>query len=297
MRLLPRNRFLTFLVVGVVAAALLAGLFLVANRPQLVTIEASIPVDFPGAGFSHNAFESLLRKYVDAAGDVDFAAWHGNRQDRGQLEAYLAAVSAYSPDATPERFPKRADQLAYWMYAYNGYVIKSVLDHWPISSVTDVKAPLEAVTGLGFFYRRRFHFGGTPFSLYTVENEMIRRAFQDARVHFVLYCASGSCPVLRPELPTGDDLENLLQEATTAFIGDPQNVSIDHETSQIRLSPIFEMYRNDFTRDLTRRGLPGERGVIDYVSSVAPDSLRAELQRAAGYEVVFMDYDWAIATH
>jgi hypothetical protein len=288
---------LTILVAGLLAAALLAVAFMVANRPQLITIDASIPGDFPSAGFSHDAFESLLRKYVDSTGSVDFAGWHGNRQDRERLDAYLAAVSAFSPDATPERFAKRADRLAYWMYGYNGYVIKSVLDHWPIKSVTDVKAPIEAVTGLGFFYRQRFHFGGTPFSLYTVENEKIRRSFQDARVHFVLYCASGSCPVLRPELPTGDDLEKLLREATTAFVGDPQNVSVDHAARQIRLSAIFEMYRSDFTRDLTRRGLPSERGVVDYVASVAPDSLRAELQRAADYELVFMDYDWAIAAH
>ena len=78
---------------------------------------------------------------------------------------------------------------------------------------------------------------------------------------------------------------------------DPQNVSIDHESAQIRLSAIFEMYRSDFTRDLTRRGLTSDRGVIDYVASVAPDALRAELQQAADYEVVFMDYDWAIAAH
>jgi hypothetical protein len=37
------------------------------------------------------------------------------------------------------------------MYGYNAYVIKSVLDHWPLKSVTDVKAPVEAVKELGFF--------------------------------------------------------------------------------------------------------------------------------------------------
>jgi hypothetical protein len=35
--------------------------------------------------------------------------------------------------------------------------------------------------------------------------------------------------------------------------------------------------------------------VIGYVASVAPDSLRAELNRAAEYEVSFADYDWAIS--
>jgi len=53
---------------------------------------------------------------------------------RQQLESYLAAVSQFSPKATPERFSSRNDELAYWMYGYNAYVIRSVLDHWPLDS-------------------------------------------------------------------------------------------------------------------------------------------------------------------
>lgn len=289
------NRTLTIFAVAAIGVALVVCAILIANRPQIILINANIPAGFPATGFSHDTFETLLRNYVDTAGNVKFDSWHEDAPGREQLDSYLAAVSAFSPESTPDRFPKRTDALAYWMYGYNGYVIKSVLDHWPIKSVTDVKAPIEAVTGLGFFYRQRFHFGGVPLSLYTVENEFIRKSFQDPRIHFVLYCASSSCPVIRPELPTGDDLEQLLQEATLDFVSDPRNVHIDHDRALINLSAIFEMYRGDFTRDLTRRGLPSDRGVIDYVASVAPDTLQAELQRAIEYEVNFMAYDWSIA--
>ena len=288
----------TYLSVFVAAAIVVIALvcaFFVANRPQLITIDADIPENFPASGFAHDAFERLLRQHVDADGNVDFDGWHQSAADRELLDSYLAAVGRFSPAATPERFPRKSDELAYWMYGYNAYVIKSVLDHWPIESVTDVKAPIEAVTGLGFFYRQRFHFGGTPLSLYTVENEEIRKAFRDPRIHFVLYCASGSCPVLRPELPTGDELEQMLQEATVTFISDPQNVHVDHDNKQIVLSAIFEMYRSDFVRELTRRGLTSDGGVLDYVASVAPSSLQAELKSAADYEVSFADYDWAIS--
>jgi hypothetical protein len=226
---------------------------------------------------------------------VDFDRWHQSHADRVSLDSYLAAVGSFSPETTPERFPGKSDELAYWMYGYNGYVIKSVLDHWPLDSVTDVKAPIEAVTGLGFFYRQRFFFGGAPLSLYAVENEKIRRAFHDPRIHFVLYCASGSCPVLRPELPTGDQLESLLREATVAFVSDPKNVRVDHEEKQIILSAIFEMYKGDFLRELTRRGVPSDNGVVDYVASVAPDSVQSELTSAADYDLLFADYDWAIS--
>jgi len=290
-----RINFLTILLAGAIGALVLIGVFFVANRPQVITIDAAIPENFPVSGFAHDAFERLLRKYVDADGNVDFDRWHQQVADRELLDGYLAAVGSFSPAATPERFPKKSDELAYWMYGYNGYVIKSVLDHWPIKSVTDVKAPIEAVTGLGFFYRQRFYFGGTPLSLYTVENEEIRKAFHDPRIHFVLYCASGSCPVLRPELPTGEKLEVMLQEATVAFVSESRNVRVDHEKKQIALSAIFDMYRSDFLRELTRRGLNSDAGVIDYVASVAPESLLAELKSGAGYEVIFLDYDWAIA--
>ena len=287
--------FLSVLAGGAILVFVLVGACLVANRPQLITIDANIPDDFPASGFAHETFENLLAQYIDANGYVDFERWHQNVADRALLDSYLAAVSNFSPAATPERFPRKSDELAYWMYGYNGYVIKSVLDHWPIDSVTDVKAPIEAVTGLGFFYRQRFHFGGTPLSLYAVENQKIRKAFHDPRIHFVLYCASGSCPVLRPELPTGEELEILLQEATVAFITDPRNVRVDHEKKQIVLSAIFDMYRSDFMKELTRRGLPSDSGVVDYVANVAPESLQAELTIAAAYEVSFADYDWAIS--
>jgi len=283
-----------FVAIAILVIALVC-VFFVANRPQLITIDATIPENFPAAGFAHDTFEDLLRKYVDADGNLDFDAWHKNLPDRRLLDNYLAAVSRFSPTASPERFPKKSNELAYWMYGYNGYVIRSVLEHWPIESVTDVKAPIEAVTGLGFFYRQRFLFGGEALSLYAVENEEIRKAFHDPRIHFVLYCASGSCPVLRPDLPTGDELELLLQEATVAFISDPQNVRVDHENRQIVLSAIFEMYRSDFTRELSRRGLPADGGPIGYVRYVAPGPLKADLERAAAYEILFSDYDWAIA--
>jgi hypothetical protein len=139
------NRTLTVFAVAVVVCALL-----IANRPQIILINADIPAGFPATGFSHDTFETLLRNYIDTAGNVKFDSWHEDAPGREQLDSYLAAVSAFSPESTPDRFPKRTDALAYWMYGYNGYVIKSVLDHWPIKSVTDVKAPIEAVTGLGF---------------------------------------------------------------------------------------------------------------------------------------------------
>jgi len=277
--------------IGIIIA-LVAGLLVVAvlllNRPRLVTIDAAIPENFPADRFSHDVLEQLLQTYVDGAGDVDYERWQQNTPDLQRLESYLAAVSRYSPESTPARFETKQDELAYWLYAYNAYVIKSILDRWPLASVTNVKAPIEIVKGLGFFYQLRFIFGGEEYSLYAVENDIIRASYRDARIHFVLNCGSESCPVLRPELPSGTELESYLQQAAR------RNVSIDHDKKEIVLSTIFKWFRKDFINDLRRRGLSSDRGLIDYVASVAPEPLNGELAMAANYTIVFSDYDWAV---
>ncbi len=289
-----RNKILTVFLYGSALVVILVASFLYLNRPQLISINAAIPEEFLAGGFRHERFEQLLLKYVDAEGNVAYARWHQNENDRASLDGYLAAVAEFSPENAPERFAARAEELAYWLYAYNAYVIRSVLENWPLESVTDVKAPIEAVTGLRFFYRQRFLFGTKPLSLYALEHEKILKAFKDPRVHFVLNCASESCPVLRPELPTGDDLENLLREATVEFVSDPRNVRVDQENRQVILSTIFKWYRNDFVNDLRRRGLPSDRGVVDYILDVSPHDRRARLLAADTFEVVYEDYDWSL---
>jgi hypothetical protein len=278
----------------VLAMVIVVAAVLVLNRPRLVTIDAELPGNFPADRFSYEVFEQLLHNYVDGAGKVDYERWHGNESDLRELDSFLAAVTQFSPEATPGRFDTKQDELAYWLYAYNAYVIRSTLDHWPLESVTNVKAPVEIVKGLGFFYQLRFIFGGKPYSLHAVENDIIRASYRDARIHFVLNCASGSCPVLRPELPAGEELEPFLEQAAIDFVSDSRNVSIDHEKKKIVLSAIFKWFKSDFINDVRRRGLPSERGLVDYIASVAPAGLRDELNGTTEFEIVFSDYDWAV---
>ena len=274
--------------------AVIAVIFLWVDRPRKIIIGATMPVAFPEQGFSHDSFEELLQTYVTPEGRVDYGRWQSRPTSVAQLDSYLTAVSEYSPDNSPERFPNRNDALAYWMYGYNAYVIRSIINHWPITSVTDIKAPIEAVKGLGFFYQLRFSFGGEYLSLLDVENRKIRAEFKDARIHFFLNCASESCPIARPDLPTGDDLENLLASATTDFINDTANVFVDHGRRKVFLSTIFKWYEDDFLNDLRARGKPTGNGLLTYVSEYALDELADDLAIAGEYQIEYRDYDWSL---
>jgi hypothetical protein len=264
-------------------------------RPVRVRVPDRLPDGFPAAGFDHASFAALLERFVDGQGEVDYAAWKADAQASEQLDRYLAAAARYSPDSHPDRFPTPADRQAYWLYAYNACVIKGVLLHWPLQSVRDVKPPVDVVSGLGFFAKLWFTLGGEAMSLYRLENGVVRVRFPDPRSHFVLNCASAGCPTLRPELPTGAELEPFLARSAADFVADPVHVEVDHERRVVRLSQIFEWYASDFTSELARRGLPPSRQTLAvYVASVAEGARREELERAADYALEFRPYDWGL---
>lgn len=274
--------------------ATISVVYLSMNRPRNIVLEGSVAVDFPVAGFSHAQFEDLLLDYVTEDGRVNYDQWHSSADSRTSLDDYLAAVSEYSPDNAPDRFPSRNDELAYWIYGYNAYVIRTVLDNWPINSVTDLKAPIEVVKGLGFFHRLRFSFGGDYLSLLAVENRKIRKQYKDARIHFVLNCASESCPIARPELPTGSGLEQLLTRAATEFVNDPSNVQVDHLNKTVYLSSIFKWYKEDFLQDLRLIEEPVNAGLVGYAAAYASGEQSIDLAKAGEYAVEFRVYDWSL---
>jgi hypothetical protein len=288
------DRFAPLLWTLLILVMIAATVSLWVNRPRRLNVEAPVPSDFPTAGFSHDAFAGLLRTYVSQDGRVDYQRWHDTPESVATLDAYLAAINAFSPDTAPDRFGTRDDELAYWMYGYNAWVIKGVLINWPLDSVTDVKAPLEVIKGMGFFYQLRFPFGGKYMSLFTVENDKIRKGFQDPRIHFVLNCASESCPVARPELPTGNELQHLLDRAAIEFINNSQNVRVDHESRTVVLSTIFKWYKGDFVNHMVALGRPAERGLLDYLETVAVEPLLNDLRQATDYSIEFRDYDWRL---
>jgi hypothetical protein len=262
------------------------------TSPKVIRVTA--PPDLPTKGFSHDRFEQLLRQFNGGKGRVDYDAWHADATARREFDVYLATLAEASPDSDPARFADSAARLRYWMHAYNAFVIEAVLVHWPLEHVTDVKAPIEFVKGLGFFYKLRFVAGGTVLSLWEIEREKVLASHRDPRAHFVLNCGSASCPAIRPSLPTGPALDAALATAAIDFVSDPNNVSVDHASRRIRLSTIFKWHEKDFVRDLERRGLPAGEGPVDYVRHIAPARLRHDLEQAADYTVEYIDYDWSI---
>lgn len=230
------------------------------------------------ARFTNAAFDVVLLRYVNAQGLVDYTALQKNR---APLDRYYDMVAAYSPDNAPSLFPTRNDALAYWINAYNAAAMRTVLQYYPIESVGDVDGWLP--DKMGFFVMQRLTFGGVTTNLRDVESTIIRGRYHEPRVHLALNCGSRGCPALARYAFTGEALDVQLDQAARRFVAEPRNVRIDHAAKRVELSSIFKWYREDFGDDL-----------LGYIARYSTPERAAELQRASGYDIEFVAYDWRL---
>src|SRR5262245_22876966 len=144
----------------------------------------------PVAAVDHGPFDSLLAKYVDDKGRVDYARWKASGDDVRALHAYLTAAGRADIDA-----PAPAEAaLAYWINVYNALTLAGILHVYPTTSIRNHTG---RVFGFNVWKCLRLHVGGRTLSLLEIEHGVLR-ALNDPRVHFALVCASNSCPILRP---------------------------------------------------------------------------------------------------
>lgn len=207
--------------------------------PRLLVLALSLIISVKGIGqqgssITHQTFNSLLQKYVSAAGKVNYK---GIKKDKTLLDGYLQELSKSVPD---KNWNKNA-ALAYWINAYNAFTIKLIVDNYPVSSITKLSngKPWDV---------KWIDLGGKKYSLNNIENDIIRPQYNDARIHFAVNCAAVSCPPLSNTAFTESNINSLLTLRATSFINSSSN---ELSAAKIKLSKIFEWYKSDFGNTIT----------------------------------------------
>lgn len=211
---------------------------------------------------------------VNAVGEVDYAALKNNRD----LAAYVDALRATSPENKKESFTTKSDELAYWINAYNALITWGVVKAYPTKSVRDL--------GLlfGFFRRRDYVLGGRTMSLQELEHEIIRKRYQEPRIHFAIVCASLSCPKLSPRAYTAANLEEQLSFQTRQYFAETRNLAIQGNT--VILAKILAWYSADFGG--------AKPTLLDYARRHTTEAKQRQLAALRDPRITFRDYDWAI---
>ncbi len=222
----------------------------------------------------HQLFSSVLKAHVDE-GLVDYAGIEGDLR----FGEYLKLLEETDPDTQGAS----AEQLAFWINAYNAYTIKLVIDRMPVESIRDISLGLPVL--FGPWSIDVVLVGGEVYTLNTVEHEIIRENFPEPRIHFALVCAAVGCPSLREEAYEGPRLEEQLEEETRRFILDPAKNRFDVKSRRVHLSEIFNWYASDFERN--------GGSVVEFVAQYVTSDI-AEMLRSGEFDLDYLPYDWSL---
>ena len=220
---------------------------------------------------SHQLFDTLLKRHVDEHGLVDYK---GFLTDSAELEKYLQMLSQNPPD---RKTWSREEQLAYWINAYNAFTIKLVIDHYPVESIRDIGPSLEIPLLNTVWHLEFFEIGGQPASLDEIEHKILRKEFEEPRIHFAINCASVSCPKLLDRAFRAENLEEQLEMVTSSFINNPSRNELGRERAEI--SSIFSWFKKDFERD---------GSLIDFLNRYSDVPLQPTTK------ITFKEYDWSL---
>lgn len=220
---------------------------------------------------SHELWDQLVKKHVKANGLVDYP---GFIADKAQLEEYLKLLSANAPDRNTWT---QNEQLAYWINAYNAFTVKLITDNYPVESIRDLGPKLKIPLIKDVWHYKFFKIGGKESSLDEIEHGILRKEFEEPRIHFAINCASISCPRLHNEAFVPEKIDQQLEYMAKQFINDKSRNKISPD--KVEISSIFSWFKGDFTKN---------GSLIDFLNQYS------EVKISAQASIKHMDYNWSL---
>jgi hypothetical protein len=260
---------------GIMRNVLLTLLFVSSAHANVIKADDAALKAAPAA-FPFDDWDALTQKYVDDKGRVDYNALKGNAEDSQKLEKVFAAVAATGPKSHPDSYKTKNAQKAFYLDAYNICVWKNVLGRLgPKFNNVDKEK-------VSFFFFTKFVVDGKEINLKDLEGDVVRPTFKDGRVHMALNCASGGCPMLPRHAFTPAKIDEQLSNEAKKFANEKRNVDYDKATNKVKLSHIFDWYKEDFGKEPAK--------VIDWINHYRSDAERI----APDAKIEYVDYDWTL---
>jgi hypothetical protein len=225
----------------------------------------------------YSTWSRLLQTYYDSAHGMDYG--HLKARDGKALEALKQSLGKVNAAAL-----NRKQQLAYWINVYNVNSVAAVVESYPVASIRDIST--DPIRRLNVFSRERIPSGGALLSLDDVENEKIRKAFHDPRIHFAINCAAKSCPPIRPEPYTGEKVDAQLDDQVRRFLAGAR-YGKKGDTLVLHVTKIVDWFGKDFDE--------WGGGKVQFIRRfVAPDKQKLIDAAHGAVEFAYDDYDWTL---
>ncbi|TGD82267.1 DUF547 domain-containing protein [Hymenobacter wooponensis] len=239
------------------------------TSPEPASAPTSAPAATAPTAVDHSGYDRLLKKYVNEKGLVNYKGLKANQKEFNQ---YLQLLSKNPPAASWSK----QEQMAYWINAYNAYTIRLILDHYPVQSIKDIGSKIKIPFVTTPWAAKFFTIGGAKMSLDEIEHGTLRKKYNDPRIHFALVCASISCPRLRNEAYTAEQLDRQLDDQGRDFLNNPGKNKVGKNEAQ--LSKYFDWYKGDWTDN--------GQSVASWVNKYSTTKMDPNAK------VTYLDYNW-----
>ena len=210
-------------------------------------------------------FDSLLQKNVDKTGKVDYQSLKNNET---LLDNYLAYIQNNEPTKNWSSNKKKA----FWINTYNAYTIKIILNNYPLKSIRDIKIDGKTAWKIPFV-----KVGQKRYTLDQIEHKILRKKFNDPRIHVGINCASVSCPRLWNFAFTEDNIASSLDNLMKEFINNTTRNKISK--NNLEISEIFNWFSKDFMKNGT---------IINYLNTYAAIKISEKAS------IKYLTYDWSL---
>lgn len=240
----------------------------------------------------HKPFDDILDLYV-RDGLVYYRAL---KSERARFDRYVASLDV--PAETYERW-NRAQQMAFWVNAYNAFVLRTVIDRYPIAGRSKDYPPNSIRQIPGAFESRRHRAAGRDVTLDEIEKEILP-AFKEPRLFLALGRGAIGSGRLRSEAFSSGRIEEQLDRVQAEFVNESEMMRVDRAAGTWSLTPIvswnsahfIEAYDPGPDGPFALRS-PIERAMIAFVRPhLLP--LEREFVDRNQFRVTYHDLDWSL---
>lgn len=229
---------------------------------------------------THKMWTSFLQKHVRTKGATSTIDYKSIKSDPKDLNEYLKSLEAVSQEEF-KRFSQN-EKLTFLINTYNAFTVKLIVDHYPVKSIKDIGSIFSSPWKMKFF-----RLLGETRNLDYIEHDVIRRQFNEPRIHFAVNCASVGCPALRSEAFVPSRLDKQLEDAAIIFISDKARNRFTPDTKSLELSSIFKWYGSDF---------PKKYGSLEafLAPRITSNPDQRKIIQDGKANVSYLDYDWSL---
>ncbi len=246
---------------------------------------------------SYSAYDDLLNRYVKD----ELVNYQGFIDSRAEFENFLKTLG--DVDESDFETWTEEQKLAFWINAYNAFTIKAIIDHYPIkrsfSLVGIFYAPSNSILQIkGVWTKLQFRAVGRMVTLDEIEHQILRKKFNEPRIHMAIVCASISCPDLSNEAYVPEMLEEQLTQASFNFVNNPEKgVFVNENDGRVKLSKIFKWFGDDFIPTYGKEKLFNnyslkENAVLNFAADYIKPEQRKDYLMSNKLKISYLKYDW-----